>query len=138
MEDEECCHGFCAKLPCLQTSVLCYQVKKKSDRPVVALTILAIICLLMGIIAPVVLDVLLNDGINDSVVIDSTSATSYQTWVQNNAGTDDDVPISYELYIFDVTNADEAALGEKPIIVERGPYYYQEYFEHFNVEFHKV
>lgn len=43
-------------------------------------------------------------------------------------------PLHYDIYYFDVMNPLEILQGAKPLLVERGPYAYKEYFEKFDVE----
>lgn len=133
--EETCCQGFCAKESCCGSSVHCYQVKRRSNKAVFSLGILGTLCILIGIIGPVIINGLLDQGIDDSLVVDSKDASSYDSWSRNNAGTSDDVNIYYEVHMFDITNPDEAGQGEKPTVAERGPYVYREYFQKFDIEF---
>ena len=85
--EETCCQGFCVKESCCGSSVHCYQVKRRSNKAVFSLGILGTLCIIIGIIGPVIINALLDQGIDDSLVVDSKDASSYDSWSRNNAGT---------------------------------------------------
>jgi len=95
-----------------------------------------VLAFLFAALAPLLLAKLLNDGINEAVVIDSPTAPSYQAWEKNIEGPGSEMgPISYDLFFFDVQNPQQILQGGKPIVVERGPYSYREYYRKFDVKF---
>lgn len=100
--------------------------------------------------------------INDQVVIDSTSAPNYGAWQNNvygdgaevkhirnylfpNIGLTLDVvrcsalwflqhiQVKYNLYYFEVQNMAEALQGERPKLMQVGPYAYDEYYVKFDI-----
>mmetsp|Transcript_9558 Transcript_9558/g.17942 ORF Transcript_9558/g.17942 Transcript_9558/m.17942 type:complete len:704 (-) Transcript_9558:163-2274(-) len=89
--------------------------------------------LLVGIITPMIMDVLIKDGIHDSAVIDSTSASSYDVWQSNFFGSGDKTQIDYDIYMFDTQNPNEVLSGAKPVVVEKGPYAFKKYFNKFDI-----
>lgn len=44
-----------------------------------------------------------------------------------------DTKITYNLYLFDLQNAADVLNGAKPVVVETGPYVYDEYFRKFDI-----
>lgn len=68
------------------------------------------------------------------VVIDSTSAPQYDAW-QNNVYGDgaEHVQIKYNLYYFEVQNMAAALSGERPKLMQVGPYSYDEYYVKFDI-----
>jgi hypothetical protein len=92
--------------------------------------------LLLGVIAPLILNGLVYSGIRDAVVIDSVDASSYDVWQSNFFGDadDDDKPIvHYDVYLFDLQNEHAALNGSRPIVSERGPYAFLEYYNKFDI-----
>jgi hypothetical protein len=100
----------------------------------------------------VIVNRLVDDEINSEVVISSESSTNYDSWRTNKYGDGADAKVHFDLYFFDVQNPEEVIqgdnitsqlhfllkrlpLGAKPIVVEKGPYAYDEYFEKFDIEF---
>ena len=76
---------------------------------------------------------IINVGIYDAVVIDSTSSSSYDAWQSNYFGAGDKTDIYYDVYMFDLQNHDEALNGAKPVVVEKGPYSFKKYFNKFDI-----
>ena len=90
--------------------------------------------LLFATIVPLVFHHLEVEGIRQEVVIDSTSANSYDTWQSNIYGKGKKREINYQLYIFNVQNPVKALAGEKPILVQIGPYAFNQYFNKFDIK----
>lgn len=44
-----------------------------------------------------------------------------------------DVKITYNVYLFDLQNPTDVLAGETPVVVETGPYVYDEYFQKFDI-----
>jgi hypothetical protein len=68
------------------------------------------------------------------MVVDSTSAPNYEQWQTNTRGTEDDIIPTYTIYFFDIQNPDGIINGEKPVVVEVGPYAFNEYYFKFDIE----
>jgi hypothetical protein len=98
---------------------------------------LAVLCLLMGIIIPLIFDTLEIAGIRESVVIDGKDAASYDIWQSNFYGHGDKPVVNYDVYIFDLQNPDDTLNGSKPIVVERGPYAFRSYYNKFDISWSK-
>ena len=77
---------------------------------------------------------LIDEGINAEVVIDSTSAPSFKIWQTNTEGDGTKVKIQFDLYFFDLQNPKETLQGAKPVVVEKGPYAYDENYYKFDIE----
>jgi len=87
-------------------------------------------------VAPVILNKLLNDGINQAVVISNPSSPSYPVWETNIEGAGaEQSPIFYDLYFFDLQNPSDVLRGSKPKVIERGPYSYREFYRKFDIDF---
>jgi len=85
--------------------------------------------ILIALIMPVSLYGLGGMGLNEAVVIDSKDAPSYETWLTNAPGTEGDSnKIHYDIHLFDIQNPLGMLNGEKPSVVEKGPYAFEEYF----------
>lgn len=123
----------CVTTPCCSDKLNNYTFKTKFDRNVCYLSSCLIFVLLVGIIFPVVLMKIVDSGINKTVIIDSTDAPSYETWQTNAHGDGADVDIGYNVYIFDTQNVADLLQGAKPVVVERGPYAYKEYYNKFDI-----
>jgi hypothetical protein len=114
--------------------VPCFRFKKRNHAFICYLLTFMIVALFVAIIFPLVMYKIIDSGINDSVIIDSTSATSYETWQTNTAGSGlTDVQINYIVYFFDLQNPAEVLAGQQPVVVEVGPYAYREYYYKFDI-----
>ena len=83
---------------------------------------------------PLSLRILVDIGINDSVVIDSSDATSYDVWVSNADGSaGEDIDGQYDIYLFHVVNPDDIINGAKPMVLEKGPYCFDEFYTKFDI-----
>jgi hypothetical protein len=134
-DTKECCHRHCF---CTRHSVAspCCSVswKKPFDRALCGLSGCIIFLLLLGVIAPMLVNNLVYSGIREAVVIDSTSASSYDVWQSNFFGDADDPPVvNYDVYLFDLQNEHAALNGSRPIVTERGPYAFLEYYNKFDI-----
>lgn len=132
---KECCHGHCL---CTRNSVTspCCSVSWKSpfDRALCGLSCCIVFLLVLGAIAPLLVNTLVYSGIRDAVVIDSVDASSYDVWQSNFFGDSDDPPVvNYDVYLFDLQNEHAALNGSRPIVAERGPYAFLEYYNKFDI-----
>jgi hypothetical protein len=131
---EDACFDLCTKKSSCGGYLSDYTWKSKFNRVIGCLGCCSIFLLFIGAVFPLILYNIVDQGINDSVIIDSESATSYKTWQSNYYNRDDDtVDINYDVYLFDVQNIPGLLSGQKPILVERGPYAYKEYFNKFDI-----
>jgi hypothetical protein len=125
-EDEQLC---CGKV-CLKSSKCSF--KSKNDNIMCFLSTCMIASVLIALIFPIVIYKLVDTLIDEEVVIDSVNSPSYSDWQTNING---DTDIHYDIYFFDVQNENEILAGEKPIVVELGPYSFNEYFYKFDIDF---
>jgi hypothetical protein len=128
----DCCFKHCeTKNKC--GPIPCYTYKSRFHL-VICLCMCAIaLTLLFATIVPLVFHHLELEGIKEEVVIDSKSASSYDTWQSNYYGKGKKRMISYQIFIFNVQNPVEALAGEKPIVVQQGPYAFNQYFNKFDI-----
>jgi hypothetical protein len=112
----------------------CCSFKKRSDCGFCAVLSLLLTCLFIGVIGPLAMNSLIDSEINSELVIDSTSAPAYKVWQTNAEGEGTKTKIAFDLYFFNFTNVPELLAGEKPVVVEKGPYAYNEYFYKFDIE----
>lgn len=129
-----CCFDHCIEHRFCDQKLLCFRFKSKFHRIVWISMVLILLCLLFALIVPLVFYTLEIDGIHDEIVIDSEHAASYNLWQSNFYGHGEKRPIYYDLYIFDVQNPVSALRGEKPILVQRGPYAFMNYFNKFDIQ----
>jgi hypothetical protein len=48
-------------------------------------------------------------------------------------GAGEDISITYDIYIFDYQNVNELLNGSKPVLLQKGPYRFQEYYYKFDI-----
>jgi hypothetical protein len=106
---------------------------RKADRVPCVLFALGVVSVLLALTAPLVLDALIQAGIRESVVVDSEAASAYATWHTNIYGEGDDVDVYFNVYFFDVQNPKDILDGSRPVLLEKGPYSYMEYFLKFDI-----
>lgn len=129
----DCCFKHCeVKGRC--GSVPCYGYKSKFHFLIFLAMVGVASTLLFATIVPLVFHHLEYEGIREEVVIDSKSAQNYDTWQSNYYGGGKKRLISYEIFIFNVQNPVEALAGEKPIVVQQGPYAFNQYFNKFDIK----
>lgn len=123
------------KTLCMPCTACCgYKFKSKADRVTCTLFFLAVAALLVAIIVPMIIDLEIQIGIKNSVVVDSPHASAFDTWQTNIEGEGDDVDVHFNVYFFDIQNPKDILNGAKPVVLEKGPYSYLEYFLKFDVE----
>ena len=109
-----------------------YSFKTRSDRAKCWIFALILTCLLVATILPSAIYAMADEEINSEVVIDSTSAPSYNTWVSNTK--DGDFELYYKVFLFDIQNYQEVTFNRtKPVVTEVGPYAFREYFQRFDI-----
>jgi len=97
----------------------------KTYRNIAIFAAMAIFCLLISVVGRPLVNQLLDDQIKKMLVVDSVSAEGYAAWQSNTD--DDDVPVWFKFWNFNLTNAaDVIASGAKPIFEEYGPWCYKE------------
>lgn len=129
------CGFLCGNIFCQRMCAPCgYKFKKKSDKITCCLFVSMVIALLVAVIVPLIIQMEIENGIKESVVIDGSSASAFDTWHTNIAGEGDDVDVYFDIYFFDIQNAAGILNGEKPVVLERGPYSYSEYFQKFDID----
>ena len=132
------CHNRCSWGKCCNDRVSYCRINSKRDSTLCCLVSGALICMFTAIIVPVILNILLDMEVNEQVVISSTSSPNYPAWQTNVPASPDEEPaisINYLLYFFDTQNPNEVLNGAKPVLVQRGPYAFQEWYNKFDVQF---
>ena len=130
--EQPVCFGRCSKTTCCGVCP-CVRINKRFDSIVCSVFVTMLIGLLLGVLTPVIVDRLIRNEIHREVVIDSEEAESYKSWQNNVHHPGDDTEVFYDIYLFDYQNVNELLSGEKPIVVERGPYHFREYFQKFDI-----
>lgn len=87
----------------------------------------------IAFIIPAIIDSLVNESIDEQVIIDSTNAPNYQSWQTNVEGPGEEIQIMYDVYYFDLQNPVGVLNGQKPALIELGPYAFNEYFNKFDI-----
>jgi hypothetical protein len=90
--------------------------------------VLGLILLTIAIGAPILFKQLINDGLRQASIINSIDSNGYNNWISNS-----DNPLLVKIYLYDYVNPSDILNGSKPIIIERGPYVFNEYRVHYNV-----
>lgn len=131
----DCFYDLCKQSSsCFYGWLVCGYFKNPKHLTQCILFSIMITSLFIAIILPLVLYKLADDGINESVVIDNENAPSYEVWQTNAAGEGlEHVSVHYNVYLFDIQNAEEAIQGERPVLVEVGPYAYDEYYNKIDI-----
>lgn len=140
LDDEEgqpACFGRCYKGPACCGCVPRYRFQKKFDCIIFSLFVTMVIGLVLGVVTPIIVNRLVNNEIKREVVIDSEDAESYESWQTNTVGSGADTKIYYDVYIFDYQNVPELLNGSKPVLIERGPYHFNELFNKFDISWQK-
>jgi hypothetical protein len=134
-QDNMCCFDQCQSKPgkttCLGRPV--YLWKNRFDSVLAFLASLLLLSLFVGIIIPIAFYSLEVAGIRDSVVISSKDSISYDIWQSNFYGSGHKPEIHYDIYIFDLQNPADSLNGSQPIVVEKGPYAFHEYYNKFDI-----
>lgn len=76
-----------------------------------------------AVLVPVLIESMMRDGIKNALVIDSTDSPGYAAWQDGRnpqAG-----QVYYNMYTYNVTNAEGVLRGEVPVLEEVGPFVYQ-------------
>ena len=138
IDPTSCCYNRCSSRKYCRNTITCGYINSKRDSTLCCLVSGALICMFAAIIVPIVLNVLLDLEINEQVVIDGTDAPNYAAWQSNIPQSPGDAPplsINYKLYYFDTQNPQEVTQGAKPIVVQKGPYAFHEWYNKFDVKF---
>ncbi|XP_032899753.1 scavenger receptor class B member 1 isoform X1 [Amblyraja radiata] len=83
-----------------------------------------------GTVLLLVFPAIMHRQVKANVQIDPASGMAYTMW------RDIPVPFYMSLYFFEVKNPQEILRGEKPVLVQRGPYIYREHRQKSNITFH--
>lgn len=132
--EEPACFGRCNKTKRCGGCFPCFRFNKQFDCIVFSVFITMLVCLVLAVVTPIVVEKLINNEIAREVVIDSPEAESYDSWRTNTESPGSDTQVFYDIYIFDYQNVDDLLAGAKPVVVERGPYRFREYFNKFDIE----
>ena len=109
--------------------------KNKHERVMCGGTLCIMLLLILAVVVPLILNVIKDSGIRDEIVIDSFSSKNYNIWQSNFYGTGKKRDVFCKLHLFSIQNPVLALQGEKPIMLEQGPYTFMQYFNKFDVEF---
>jgi len=88
-----------------------------------SLTCNAIVFLILGAQLPLMINKLIQDGLDEELVVDSYDDPLYDEWLTNEDH--DDPPEYYVIYGFNMTNLDAVLAGARPNVQEVGPYVYR-------------
>ena len=95
----------------------------------VLFTVGVVLAMAGGTFYPLI-DRAIQDKINEKLVLKPDS-TGYAAW--KAPGKKPGVPIYMQFFMFDVVNFEEVHKGQKPFVVQKGPYSYREYREKQNI-----
>ena len=107
--------------------------RNRYNTAICTLSTLAAISLIVSLVIPVLINQLVNDGVDEQVIIDSPNAPNYKAWKTNIDGPGAEIKVYYDIYFFDLQNPGDVLNGEKPVLLEVGPYAYNEYFNKFDI-----
>lgn len=138
---------MCFRSKCLgSTKLRVWCFRRRTDGLICALITLAIVLLVCAFALPAVISEAMNVQVTQLLTFGSATDDAYSGW-QTNTGADAPV-IHYDLYMFDISNADKVVCngaydpsyrdpcpGEAPALVERGPYAYNKLYSRFDVTF---
>lgn len=111
----------------------CFKLRHRTDQAICSLSCIAMFCVLFGVILPIVVDELVQQGVTDVLVVDSPSADMYDSFLSNTKPGDQ--AVYYDFYMFDLTNPDGFLYnGEKPKMMEKGPFPYHYLFNRFDID----
>uniref|UniRef100_A0A8C1GYK9 Scavenger receptor class B member 1 n=1 Tax=Cyprinus carpio TaxID=7962 RepID=A0A8C1GYK9_CYPCA len=96
----------------------------------IVLIVLGGLSVLFGTVLVFVGPIIIDDQIVKNVEINPNNGLSYTMWK------DIPVPFFMSVYFFHIVNPDEILKGEKPTVVQRGPYVYREKRWKDNITFH--
>jgi hypothetical protein len=130
------CFDHCVKTKVCGNKLTCCSFRSRFHAVVCISMFFIVTALLFAVIVPPIFNFLEELGIADEVVIDSKHSKNYDIWQSNFFGKGDKNDISYDLYIFHVDNPEASLKGEKPMLVQMGPYAFKYYFNKFDVSFH--
>ncbi len=106
-----------------------------SNCSIAALLIMSAISLGMSFAVVPIVDAVINGQVKQTLVVDSPDSPSFDQWKSNTG--EDGLDVHYDVYMWDITNPDGILAGEKPVLAQRGPYKYREYFTRQNIVFDK-
>lgn len=136
-KDDGFCFDHCVKTKVCGGRLTCCSFRSRFHGVVCTSMFFIVMALLFAVIVPPIFDFLEELGIADEVVIDSKDAKNYDIWQSNYFGKGDKNDISYDVYIFHVSNPEASLKGEKPKLVQMGPYAFKNYFNKFDIRFRK-
>nr|KAI8762028.1 scavenger receptor class B member 1-like [Biomphalaria glabrata] len=96
------------------------------DKKILIILIVGAVMAVIGITMIPLIDFIIKGQIKKNMVI-SNSSERYDMWK------DVPVPIYLQFYIFHVDNPDEVKKGDKPVLIQKGPYTYRERRSKFNI-----
>jgi hypothetical protein len=132
-DEEPACFGRCNKTKTCGGHFPCFRFNKRYDSIVFCLFVTMVLGLVLAVLTPIAVNRLVDSEIHREVVIDSQHAESYESWATNVEGSGADTHVYYDIYIFDYQNVDNLLSGSKPVVVEKGPYHFHEYFQKFDI-----
>ncbi|KAL6063214.1 CD36 [Balamuthia mandrillaris] len=96
---------------------------------------LGFVLIVTGVLVSLLVASALDKGLQEKLVVDSTGSDGYDSFVKNTA--EDDVPLYYCVYLWDLQNLDEIKQNPNavPSYKEKGPYCHREYKVKLNVTF---
>lgn len=128
-------YGLCHKQKYCWSRITCGKFKNRTHCFQCGIFTLMLTALFVSIIVPLMIYKLADDTINEEVVVDSEDASGYEMWQTNAEGEGaDHVQIFYNLYLFNVQNAEEILQGAQPELQEIGPYAFKEFYNKFDIK----
>lgn len=99
-------------------------------------TALSVFFCLWAVLIPLIVEWDFRRDVAEDAALTSRDTDTFKEFTRNLPGSSSSQSVTYSIYYFDVQNARQIMFeGAKPIVVERGPYTYKEYFEKFDVHF---
>lgn len=124
----------------------CWCFVRRSDHFICCWIVLGVVLFIAAFALPALINSTMQAEIIDALTFSSAHGDAFSAWQTN---TDEDAPVvHYDLYLYDVVNAHEVVCdglydssyrepcpGQKPALVERGPYAYKKMYSRFDVDF---
>uniref|UniRef100_A0A0B7ADR5 Lysosome membrane protein 2 n=1 Tax=Arion vulgaris TaxID=1028688 RepID=A0A0B7ADR5_9EUPU len=91
---------------------------------------LGVILLVLGCVLIHVFTKMIHNGVEDNIALKNGSQ-SYKRWADPSS------PIYFQVWMFDVVNSAEVLQGDKPVLIQKGPYTYREVRHKFDISYNK-
>ena len=88
----------------------------------------ACVTLILAFLIPAIIDIVIEDEVNDAVIVSGTGSEGYEEFASDFEST---IELYEKVYFFNVENEEAMLQGEKPVLVERGPYTWRKWTDRF-------